>query len=220
MPTGYDIKYAQAFFGLSLEERLSKLVDKTFPEWVNNCNTGVSLIYANACTMLEGVIEKVFETSEENLGPFEIFASSTAHEVEVGYDLYNPDGGGIIPLTDGKDGYFFMLETGIRSMSSDDAVLDPKWLVPQDDAELRPYLVNKYGKVFCSQVRFWAQDSETYQARYDEYKAMMKNFPDVKVVEKEFTADLRSKFRFRPKRKEKIDLVSTKITAVAIGLDY
>ncbi len=219
MPTGYDIKYAQAFFALSPEDRLNKIIDKSFPEWINNCNTGVSLIYANACTMMEGVTEKVFEVEEGQFGPFEIFASSTAHEVEVGYDMYNPDTGGIVPLTDGKDGYFYMLETGIRGMSTDEGTLEPKWLIPEDP-ETRPYLVGKYGKVFAAQLRYFSQDSETYKARYDEFKEKIKSFPDVKVVEKELSAELRNKFRFRPKRKEKIDLVTTKITAIAIGIDY
>lgn len=219
MTTGYDIKYAEAFFSLPVEGRLEKLIDKSFPEWIVNCNTGVSLIYANACKMIEGVTEKVFEVNEDNLGPFEIFASSTAYEVEVGYDLYNPDTGGIIPLNaEGKDGYFYFLETGIRGMSCDDGVMDPRWLVPEDP-ELVAHLRRKYGKVFSAQLRFWSHDSETYQARYDEFKAMLAKYPDVKIVEKQLTASLRSKYRFRPKRKEKIDLVETKVTAIAIGLD-
>jgi hypothetical protein len=220
MPTGYDLKFAKAFFDLPVEGRLNKIIDNSFPSWIENCNNGVSLIYANACKMMEGVTEKVLETDEDHLGPFEVFASSTAYEVETGYDLYNPDTGGIVPLNEkGEDGYFYMLETGIRSMSCDDGVFDPRWLIPENP-ETRPYLVKKYGKVFSVQLRFWSHDSETYKARYDEYKAMMAKFPDVKVVEKELSASLRSKFRFRPKRKEKIDLVDTKVTAIAVGIDF
>jgi len=218
MSTGYDIKFAKAFFDLPIEARLEKIIDKSFPEWIVNCNTGVSLIYANACKMMEGVTEKVLEVDENALGPFEVFASSTAYEVETGYDMYNPDTGAIALPGGGHETYFYMLETGIRAMSCDDGVLDPRWLIPEDP-ETRPYLVNKYKNVFSAQLRFWSHDSETYQARYDEYKAMMAKYPDVKVVEKELTASLRSKYRFRPKRKEKIDLVETKITAIAIGID-
>jgi hypothetical protein len=218
MSTGYDIKFAKAFFDLPIEARLEKIIDKSFPEWIVNCNTGVSLIYANACKMMEGVTEKVLEVDENALGPFEVFASSTAYEVETGYDMYNPDTGGIALPGGGHETYFYMLETGIRAMSCDDGVLDPRWLIPEDP-ETRPYLVNKYKNVFSAQLRFWSHDSETYQARYAEYKAMMEKFPHVKVVEKELTASLRSKYRFRPKRKEKIDLVETKVTAIAIGVD-
>jgi hypothetical protein len=159
------------------------------------------------------------EVEENALGPFEVFASSTAYEVETGYDMYNPDTGGIAMPGGDHEPYFYMLETGIRSMSCDDGVCDPRWLIPEDP-ETRPYLVGKYKNVFSAQLRFWSQDSETYKARYDEFKEKIKSFPDVKVVEKELSASLRNKFRFRPKRKEKIDLVETKITAVAIGIDF
>jgi hypothetical protein len=219
MTTGYDIKFARTFFGLSLEERLTKIIDNSFPEWVTNCNTGVSLIYANACKMAEGVTEKILETDEAHLGDFEVFASSTAHEVDTGYELYNPDTGALVAINanGNPDGYFFMIETGIRALSSDNGTFDPRWLVPQDEA-IRDNLVKTYGKVFSVQFRFWSHDDEDYQKRYDEFKASIGSFPKVAMVEKELSADIRVKRRFRPKQKG-IDLVVTKVTGIAIGLE-
>lgn len=218
MSTGYDVKYAQAFFALSEEERLAKVIENSFPSWVRNANEGVSLVYAKACEMIEAVTEKIFETDEAHLGGFEIFSSSTAHEVETGYDLYNPDTGGQIEPVDGKDGYFYMMETGIMALSRDDAKFEPKWLVPEDPAVREP-LVKKYGRVFSTQLRFWAHDADEYQARYDAFKASLKEFPNVKIAEKQFDAALRKKNRFRIKKKETIELVETKVTGIAIGLE-
>ncbi|ACB95253.1 hypothetical protein [Beijerinckia indica] len=220
MTTGYDIKYAKAFFDLPIEARLTKIIDNSFPDWVNNCNTGVSLIYANACKMVEAVTEKVLETSEDHLGDFEVFSSSTAHEVETGYDLFNPDTGALVAAgTNGvAEGYFYFLETGIRCMSSDNAKFEPRWLTPEDPAIVEN-LVKTYQHVFPVQLRFWAQDAEDYQSLYDTFKATLKDFPKVSVVEKQLSAPLRAKFRFRPKRKEQIELVETPVTAIAIGLE-
>ncbi|WP_034998361.1 hypothetical protein [Beijerinckia mobilis] len=220
MTTGYDVKFAKAFFDLPIEARLTKIIDNSFPDWVNNCNTGVSLIYANACKMLEAVTEKVLEVNEDQLGDFEVFASSTAREVETGYDLYNPDTGAhVLAGTNGvAEGYFYYLETGIRCMSSDNAKFEPRWLVPEDPA-LVADLVKSYQRVFAVQLRFWAQDAEDYQSLYDTFKEQIKEFPKVSVVEKQLSTSLRSKLRFRPKRKEKIDLVETPVTAIAIGLE-
>lgn len=220
MSTGYDIKYARAFFALSVEERLAKLIDNSFPSWVANCNTGVSLIYSKACENVEAVTEKILEVDEAFLGDFEVFSSSTAHEVETGYDLYNPDTGALVATNanGNADGYFFMLETGIRAFSSDDAKFDPRWLVPED-AKIRDHLVKTYGRVFPVQVRFWTQDSDTYQARYDEFKSSLEKFPNVKVAEKQLSANLRQKNRFRPKKKDAPEPSETPVTAIAIGLE-
>jgi hypothetical protein len=220
MSTGYDIKYARAFFGLSIEERLTKLIDNSFPDWIVNCNTGVSLIYANACKMVEAVTEKVLETDEAFLGDFEVFSSSTAHEVETGYDLYNPDTGALVKIgaNGNADGYFYMLETGIKAMSSDNGAFDPRWLVPQDPA-IKDHLVKTYGRVFPAQLRYWAQDTDEYKKLYEEFKASIGQFPNVKVVEKQLTGSIRTKARFRPKRKDAIELKETPITAIAIGLE-
>ncbi|WP_036258129.1 hypothetical protein [Methylocapsa aurea] len=220
MSTGYDIKYAQAFFALSVEERLAKLIDNAFPSWVFNCNSGVSLVYDQSCKMIEAVTEKILEVDEAFLGDFEVYASSTAHEVETGYDLYNPDTGALVAIgaNGNADGYFFMLETGIRALSSDDAKFDPRWLFPED-AKIRDHLVKTYGRVFPAQLRYWAQDSDGYQARYDEFKASLGQFPNVKVAEKQLSATLRKKNRFRPKKKDAPEDVATPITAIAIGLE-
>jgi hypothetical protein len=219
MSTGYDIKYAQAFFALSVEERLTKLIDNSFASWTHNVNYGVSLVYAKACEMIEAVTEKIFETDEAHLGGFEIFSSSTAHEVETGYDLFNPDTGGQSePDANGKDGYFFMLETGIMALSRDNAKFEPRWLVPEDPA-VRDPLVKKYGRVFSTQLRFWTPDADDYQERYDAFKASLKEFPKVHMVEKQLSAGLRKKNRFRLKKKEALELVETPVTAIAIGLE-
>lgn len=220
MSTGYDVKYAQAFFALPVEERLAKLIDNAFPAWTYNVNYGVSLIYAKACEMIEAVTEKIFEVDEAHLGGFEIFSSSTAYEVETGYDLYNPDTGGQIEpsANDGKEGYFFMLETGILALSRDDAKLEPKWLVPEDPA-VRDPLVKKYGRVFSAQLRYWTHDADGYQERYDAFKASLKEFPNVHIAEKQLSTGLRPKHRFRLKKKEALELVETPITAIAIGLE-
>jgi len=218
MATGYDIKFARAFFGLPVEARLNKLIDNSFADWVKNCNLGVSLIYANACKMIEGVTEKVLEVNEQYLGDFEIFASSTAHEVETGYDLYNPDTGALVAKnTNGnEDGYFYMLETGIRALSCDNGTFDPRWLVPENP-EISTHLVNKYGRVFSAQLRYWAQDADDYKQRYDAFKETMATFPDVMVVEKELKANIRKTARFRPKKKQLPEMAETTITAIAIG---
>ncbi len=218
MTTGYDIKFARAFFALPVETRLTKLIDNSFGDWIKNCNVGVSLIYANACKMIEGVTEKILEVDEQHLGDFEVFASSTAHEVETGYDLYNPDTGALVAANanGNPDGYFFMLETGIRALSCDNGTFEPQWLVPQDTA-VRDHLVQKYGRVFSAQLRYWAQDADGYQERYDAFKASMAKFPDVTVVEKQLTANIRKKARFRPKKKDVPEMAETLITAVAIG---
>ncbi|HYP57137.1 MAG TPA: hypothetical protein VEQ35_02510 [Beijerinckia sp.] len=218
--TGYDIKYARAFFGLPIEERLTKIIDNSFPSWITNCNIGVSLVYANACNMILAVTEKVLEVDEAHLGDFEVFASSTAREVETGYDLYNPDTGALVAINanGNPDGYFYMLETGIKAMSSDNGTFDPRWIVPQEPG-VRDHLVNKYGKVFSVQLRYWAHDADDYQKLYDDFKAQLKDFPDVKIVEKQLTAGIRKKFRFRPKRKEALETIDTPITAIAIGLE-
>ena len=152
------------------------------------------------------------------LGDFEVFSSSTAHEVETGYDLYNPDTGALVAINanGNADGYFFMLETGIRAFSSDDAKFDPRWLVPED-AKIRDHLLKTYGRVFPAQLRFWTHDSDSYQARYDEFKSSLAKFPDVKVAEKQLSAAIRKKNRFRPKRKEALEVFDTPITAIAIG---
>ena len=218
MATGYDIKYARAFFGLPVEVRLAKLIDNSYADWTKNCNVGVSLIYASACKMIEGVTEKVLEVDEAHLGDFEVFASSTAHEVETGYDLYNPDTGALVAInTNGNpDGYFYMLETGIRALSCDDGKFEPRWLVPEDPA-VRDHLVQKYGRVFSAQLRYWVQDVEDYRERYDEFKASMAKFPDVIMVEKQLTAKIRKKNRFRPKKKDMLETFETPVTAIAIG---
>jgi len=218
MSTGYDIKYAQAFFGLPVEERLAKLIDNAFPSWVSNCNTGVSLIYSQACKMIEAVTEKVLEVDEAHLGDFEVFSSSTAHEVETGYDLYNPDTGALVAVNanGNPDGYFFMWETGIRALSSDDSKFDPRWLVPED-IKIRDHLVKTYGRVFSAQLRYWSHDADDYQARYDAFKAALAEFPDVKVAEKQLSANIRKKNRFRPKKKDLPDETPVSITAIAIG---
>jgi hypothetical protein len=201
-----------------VEGRLTKLIDNSFADWVKNCNLGVSLIYANACKMVESVTEKVIEVNEQYLGDFEIFSSSTAHEVETGYDLYNPDTGAIVAKgTNGHDdGYFYMLETGIRALSCDNGTFEPRWLVPENP-DVRSHLIDKYGRVFSAQLRYWAQDVDDYKERYDAFKASLAKFPDVKVVEKELTANIRKKARFRPKKKDIPEMAETKITAIAIG---
>ncbi|MHB8886978.1 MAG: hypothetical protein ACYC5H_18180 [Methylovirgula sp.] len=218
MTTGYDIKFARAFFGLPVETRLTKLIDNSFGDWIKNCNLGVSLIYANACKMIEGVTEKVLEVNEQYLGDFEVFSSSTAHEVETGYDLYNPDTGALVAINanGNPDGYFYMLETGIRALSCDNGTFEPHWLVPEKP-EVRNHLVEKYGRVFSAQLRYWAHDADGYQERYDAFKASLAKFPDVVMVEKELTANIRKKARFRPKKKDIPEMAETKITAVAIG---
>ncbi len=218
MTTGYDIKFARAFFGLPVETRLTKLIDNSFGDWIKNCNLGVSLIYANACKMIEGVTEKVLEVNEQYLGDFEVYASSTAHEVETGYDLYNPDTGALVAINanGNADGYFYMLETGIRALSCDNGTFEPRWLVPEKP-EVRNHLVGKYGRVFSAQLRYWAHDADGYQERYDAFKASLAKFPDVTMVEKELTANIRKKARFRPKKKDIPEMAETKITAIAIG---
>lgn len=220
MATGYDIKFARAFFGLPIEARLTKLIDNSFADWVKNCNLGVSLIYANACKMIEGVTEKVLEVNEQYLGDFEVFASSTAHEVDTGYDLYNPDTGALVAkgANGNEDGYFYMLETGIRALSCDNGTFEPRWLVPES-SEIRSHLVDKYGRVFSAQLRYWAHDADDFKDRYEAFKAGMAKFPDVTVVEKELKANIRQKARFRPKRKDSPDMAETTITAIAIGRD-
>ncbi|WOJ89652.1 hypothetical protein RZS28_18020 [Methylocapsa polymorpha] len=218
MTTGYDIKFARAFFGLPVEERLTKLIDNSFPDWIHNCNVGVSLVYDKACHMIEAVTEKVLEVDEAHLGDFEVFASSTAHEVETGYDLYNPDTGALVAIgaNGNDDGYFYMLETGIRALSTDNAKFEPRWLVPEDE-KIGTHLVKTYGRVFSAQLRYWTHDSDDYQKLYDEFKATIGKFPDVKFVEKQLTAPIRKKSRFRLKRKEALETFDTPVTAIAIG---
>jgi hypothetical protein len=221
MANGYDIEVARKFFGLPIEQRLGKLIDNSFPEWVKNCNTGVSLIYSNACKMIEAVTEKVLEVDDDHLGDFQVFASSTAHEVETGYDLYNPDTGALVAIdaNGNPDGYFYMLETGIGAMSSDSMEFQPRWLVPENP-EIKQKLVATYGRIFAAQLRFWTHDADRFPERYDEFKASIGKFPEVKLFEKELSANLRSKNRFRPKKKDLPESAPTPITAIAIGVEY
>jgi hypothetical protein len=221
MATGYDIEFARAFFGLPIEARLGKLIDNSFPDWVKNCNSGVSLVYANACKMIEAVTEKVLEVSEDRLGDFEVFASSTAHEVETGSDLYNPDTGALVAIdaNNNPDGYFYMLETGIGALSTDRLEFQPHWLVPEKP-EIKNHLIEAYGRIFSAQLRYWTHDADGFAERYDQFKAIMAKFPDVKVVEKQLVANLRSKNRFRPKKKDLPEATPTEITAIAIGIEY
>ncbi|HYP58462.1 MAG TPA: hypothetical protein VEQ35_09290, partial [Beijerinckia sp.] len=213
---GYDIRFAQSFFALSIEERLSRLIEATFSDWCMHLNDGISLVYDNACAMINGVTENIFAVDLECPGDFEIFSSRLGFKIETGHDQFNPDAGGFTIGGSPKERLLFMFETGVRAMSAEDATFAPRYLLPEDPSVCHE-LGETFGHVFSAQLRFWTRDLPDYQGRYDEFRASLDSYPDVKVVEKNLSANLRRQLRFRLKRKEPVEFFQTPVTAIAIG---
>ncbi|ACB94332.1 hypothetical protein [Beijerinckia indica] len=219
----YDMRFARAFFALSPQERLHRMIDTTFEDWRVNLNEGVSLVYDSACAMIQGVTEKIFgvdpltpSSLDAGAGDvFDIVSSRLALPIETGHDQFNPDAGALT-RPDAPDPCLFLFETAVRALSSEDARFEPRYLLPSDAAE-REALGKHYGRVFSVQLRFWTQDLPDYEARYHALQEELADYPDVVKAEKVFRVPLRIPLRFRMKHKEPFDRVETAVTAIAIG---
>jgi len=218
----YDMRFACAFLDRTPQQRLSHIIDTTFPDWHRHLNEGVNLVYDNACSMIQSITEKIFGVDPEAPAPegvegetFSIVSSRLALPIETGHDQFNPDAGAFA-LPDAARPFLFMFETAVRAMSSEDAAFEPHFLLPQTEAE-RHALAKSYGEVFSVQLRFWTQDLADYPARYATFRETLADFPDLFVAEKVFHPLLRKPLRFRLKHKEPFDEVETAVTAIAIG---
>jgi len=217
-----DPALAERFFALSVEERLTHIIETTSPIWLGHLNDGVSLVYDNTCVMVHDVTAKILGV-EKRLAQsdFEIFGSRQALRMEMASDHFLPDAGGFSrdagQASAGKLPYLFMMQSAIKGMTSDDFRFDPACLLPKEDGG-RTELMNTYAHVFSAQFRFWPQDLPDYQARYDALIEGLALVPDARLIEKTFEAELRTKNRFK-KKKEAQEFAATKITAIAIGLD-
>jgi len=222
----YDMRFARAFLDLTPQQRLSHIIDTTFPDWHRHLNEGVNLVYDNACSMIQSVTEKIFGVDPEAPVPegaegesFSIVSSRLALPIETGHDQFNPDAGAFAPpgtLLGAARPFLFMFETAVRAMSSEDAAFEPHFLLPQTEAE-RSALATSYGEVFSVQLRFWTQDLADYPARLAAFRETLAGLPDVFIAEKVFHVPLRKPLRFRLKHKEPFDEVETAVTAIAIG---
>lgn len=215
-----DLAVADRFFALSLEERLARILDIAFPIWCTHVNEGVSLVYDNTCVMVHDVTAKIMGVETRLAkGGFEIFGSRQALRIEMALEQFNPDAGGFATTAeDGKLAYLFMLQSSIKSMTSEDFRFEPKCLLPEDEAQNRE-LRETYGHVFSAQFRFWPKELADYQGRVEALHAALADIPQAKLVEQNRSADLRTKNRFKLKRKEPFEPVATEVAAIAIGLD-
>jgi len=215
-----DLAVADRFFALSLEERLSRILDIAFPVWCAHVNEGVSLVYDNTCVMVHDVTAKIIGVETRLAkGGFEIFGSRQALRVEMALEQFNPDAGGFaLSEKDGKLPYLLMFESSIKGMTSEDFRFEPKCLLPEDEAMKRE-LAETYGHVFSAQFRFWPKDLPETQSRIDALNAALADMPQAKAVEQMRSAELRQKNRFKLKRKEPFEPVTTDVAAIAIGLD-
>jgi hypothetical protein len=216
----FDLAVADRFFALPLEERLTRILDIAFPIWCAHVNEGVSLVYDNTCVMVHDVTAKIMG-AERRLakGEFEIFGSRQALRLEMALDQFNPDAGGFaLAEKDGKLPYLLMFESSIKAMTSDDFRFEPACLLPQDEA-MKSELATTYNHVFSAQFRFWPKELSDYQARFEAMRGALAGVPGARAVEQNLSAELRSKNRFKLKRKEPLETVATEITGIAIGLD-
>jgi hypothetical protein len=215
-----DLAVADRFFALSLEERLARILDIAFPIWCAHVNEGVSLVYDNTCVMVHDVTAKIMGVETRLAkGGFEIFGSRQALRIEMALEQFNPDAGGFATAAaDGKLAYLFMLESSIKAMTSEDFRFEPSCLLPPDEAQNKE-LVETYHRVFSAQFRFWPKELPDYQSRKEALHATLKEMPSASIVERDFSADLRVKNRFKLKRKEPFEPVATQVAGIAIGLD-
>jgi len=215
-----DLAVADRFFALSLEERLSRILDIAFPIWRSHVNEGVSLVYDNTCVMVHDVTAKILGVEQRLAkGGFEIFGSRQALRIEMAIESFNPDAGGFaLAEKDGKLPYLFMLQSSIKAMTSEDFRFEPKCLLPQDEA-INGELAATYHHVFSAQFRFWPKDAADYQTRMEAFRGSLAEMPQALAVEKSFSADLRTKNRFKLKRKDPLETIAADITGIAIGLD-
>jgi hypothetical protein len=215
-----DLAVADRFFALSLEERLSRILDIAFPVWCTHVNEGVSLVYDNTCVMVHDVTAKILGVETRLAkGGFEIFGSRQALRVEMALEQFNPDAGGFaLKETDKKLPYLLMFESSIKAMTSEDFRFEPSCLLPQDEPQ-KSELAATYAHVFSAQFRFWTKELPDYPARRDALRSGLADIPQAKLVERDLSADLRVKNRFKLKRKEPFETVKTKVAGIAIGLD-
>ncbi len=215
-----DLAVADRFFALSVEERLSQILDVAFPIWCAHVNEGVSLVYDNTCVMVHDVTAKIMGVETRLAkGGFEIFGSRQALRVEMALEQFNPDAGGFaITEQNGKLPYLFMFQAAIKAMTSEDFRFEPHCLLPQDEA-MNKELADSYSHIFSAQFRFWPKDVPDYPSRDAALRGALADMPDVHLVEKSFSAELRAKNRFKLKRKEPFEPVTTEVAGIAIGLD-
>jgi hypothetical protein len=170
--------------------------------------------------MIHGVTSGIFAAeAKPGDGPFAIFSSRLGLPIDLGLDNFNPDAGAMsLPEGGGKPRYLLMLQTAVRSLSTDDAPLEPRYLLPQEPA-IFDALAEAYEQIFAVQFRFWAKDLADESARYQAFRASLADHPEVVCVEKDFSAMLRVKHRFRIKRKEPLETFETAVRGIAIGRD-
>jgi len=215
-----DLAVADRFFALSLEERLSRILDVAFPIWCAHVNEGVSLVYDNTCVMVHDVTAKIMGVEQRLAkGGFEVFGSRQALRIEMALENFNPDAGGFaLEEKAGKLPYLLMFQSSIKAMTSEDFRFEPKCLLPQDEA-MNGELAATYAHVFSAQFRFWSKDAADYQPRLDAFRTSLADMPGAQVVEQSLSAELRIKNRFKLKRKEPLETVATEVMGIAIGLD-
>lgn len=215
-----ESEVAARFFALSLEERLTRILDIAFPVWCAHVNEGVSLVYDNTCVMVHDVTAKILGVETRLAkGGFEIFGSRQALRIEMEIEQFNPDAGGFSTVAqDGKLDYLLMFQSSIKSMTSEDFRFEPRCLLPQDGA-INQELMETYKHAFSAQFRFWSKDLPDYQSRYEAFLACMAQMPEARMVEQQRNAGLRVKNRFKLKRKEPFEPAATEVTAIAIGID-
>jgi hypothetical protein len=215
-----DLAVADRFFALSVEERLSQILEVAFPIWCAHVNEGVSLVYDNTCVMVHDVTAKILGVETRLAkGGFEIFGSRQALRVEMALEQFNPDAGGFaLGEQDGKLPYLFMFQTAIKAMTSEDFRFEPRCLLPQDEA-MNEELADSYRHLFSAQFRFWTKDAPDFQSRDAALRAALAEMSHVHLVEKGFSAELRTKNRFKLKRKEPFESVATEVAGIAIGLE-
>jgi hypothetical protein len=215
-----DLAVADRFFALSLEERLARILDIAFPIWCTHLNDGVSLVYDNTCVMVHDVTAKIMGVETRLAkGGFEIFGSRQALRVEMAIEQFNPDAGGFATAAvDRKLPYLLMFESSIKSMTSEDFRFEPSCLLPPDEAQNKE-LAETYSHVFSAQFRFWPKELADYQSRSEALRAALSDMPKAALVEQNLVAELRSKNRFKLKRKEPFEPVTTEVAGIAIGLD-
>jgi hypothetical protein len=215
-----DLAVADRFFALSLQERLSRILDVAFPIWCAHVNEGVSLVYDNTCVMVHDVTAKIMGVEKRLAkGGFEVFGSRQALRIEMALENFNPDAGGFaLEQKAGKLPYLLMFQSSIKAMTSEDFRFEPQCLLPPDEVQNKE-LIETYRHVFSAQFRFWTQDAPDYEARTGAFRASLEAMPAAMSVEQNLSADLRVKNRFKLKRKEPLETIATKVTGIAIGLD-
>jgi hypothetical protein len=219
-----DIGIAEKFYALSVEDRLTRIIETCFPAWCAHLNTGVSLVYDDSCVMILEQTLNILGLTRQDLGPggFEIFATRQPPLPDFGLGAFNPDAGGLSIEKKGgqknseKERFLLLFESAMKAMTTEDSKLEPASLLPSD-AAARNEIETSFEQVFAAQFRFWPNDADGYQSRYDAFKTALSATPDVTIVEREFIVPLREKQRFRRKATDPSQWQETKVTAIAIG---